>query len=727
MSKKKKIGVTLAIVLPVVSVLAAVLIVIIAVSGKKVSIVNRNISANVNAVMNDSVEVPEKTRTLQRKYSRLEEKNGVYTLYYKNGLPSFFAELSEGQLFCIPPDKSADHAFFIHGFSGKVISKDYNGEEGSISFVVPDVTELFTDLNVSLANSESKIDSMLFIPAGSDVESGLSSFAGVSETPVMMSVSPAALAALKIREVDSNFDIKKGNKTSLLDGYAYICEELKVNTKTDCEVGPLTLKVDSKVILEDLAIKSDIAYHTDEATGQVVVDSYDIGVISKHKLDMTVEPAVSAGLDDIGGGLNIIDFKDATDAEDGKMVLGTFLIGFSVPFLESDTNKVSYLSLGIAVQLTVTAEGELSLECNYKQEGYSRIEADSEGRIVEEVRGYDFPNPVVTEKWPSMEQLNSQPEIHCTASGELRIHAGLGIDVGVCIFGTVPLKISNNIVDVEYVRSDLIYDSKADINKKTDVCLNGYMVDSKSEFFKVSTTSFLRLNVGFESDLDVLNITSFDIGAEVQLLNKVLYQYPDPVGFSKEQCDFGGIQLGENYTSQSVKEAYKAFRKDTNQYSVVGNIKDSVVNNAVSGFIDGLDIGRLTSELGVDLEEYLDDYELAIFSSGAVYIMDDDGTVICQLIAGKDIMNTSGLSCGTDTLKSEMLYSVPTYQESAHIDLGAYGEYITAFTGIGEGEVTLYVYETETSDAAMALLYANGELKLIFTVDAEALGASLGY
>lgn len=714
MSRKKKTAIVLSIVLPIAGILTAGLIALGIILLTKTDFSNDRVAPKTDLRLNEGVILPQSTWGLERRYLRLEEEDGVYTLVYREKLPDFFEGLKTGDVFCITPDKNADQTFFIHGFSGRVISKSRSGEEASVSFTVPDVTELFPELNISLASSELKPDSVLFIPGQGSFEQT------ANPGSTLMAASPAVLAAFKVNEMDTDFSMKTGNGVSLLDDYAYICDELKIKTKTQTEIGPLELELDSRVIFEDLAVKSDIAYHTDESTGEVVIDNYDIGVISKHRMDMTVKPSVSAGLDDINGGFSVIDFKDATDAEDGKIVLGTFLVGFYVPFLESDTNNVSYLSLGLAIQLTLTAEGELSMECRYEQSGYSRIEVDSEGNVYEEIRGYDYPNPVVDSSFPTAEQLASLPDMKCSASGEIRLHAGLGIDAGLCIFGTVPVKISNNIVDIEYHRSQLLMEIGSDdpIERRTEVLENGYMLDDYSELFKVSVTSFLRLNIGLESDLDVLNMTSFDIGAEAQLFNRVLYQYPDPVGFTREQCDFGGIQLGESYTSEELTAAYKQFQRDTKQYSIIGNIKDQVVNSAITGFVEGLDPDRLPEELEIDWETLLGDVNVAVFSPASLYLMDSSGTVVCEIIAGKDVMNCSGFGCGANTVKTEILYSAPAYQESAHVELG---EYFEQLLGFGGGEITMYLYESSDSDDVMFLLYSNGELRLIIAANEAAM------
>ncbi|MBR6772489.1 MAG: hypothetical protein IKM29_03740 [Clostridia bacterium] len=733
MNKKKKLVIILAIVLPVVcvSVIGGIIGAVIVAANRRA--VSEGVSLSASAVIREEIKTPEKAKELQRKFLRLETEDGVYTLVYKKELPEFLEELSVGDIFCVEPSQRADEPFFANGFSGTVVSKSNEGGEAEISFMVPDITELFSELDISLGGEGTKIESVMFIPEGKNGNelSLLNAGSAAQNSGVMFVSSPAALAAVKMKDVNADFSMKKGKADSLLPGYAYICEEMKIKTGTECEVGPLALELDGKVILEDLAVKSDIAYHTDSATGEIVIDNYDVGVISKHRIDMTVKPSVSAGLDDIGGGFNIVDFKDATDAEEGKLVLGTFLVGFSVPFIESDTNNVSYLSLGIAIQLTVTAEGEISMECDFFQDGYFRIEADSDGNVVEEIRGYDFPNPVVSSARPTAEQLASLPETEVRASGEIDLHGGFGIDAGLCIFGTVPVKISNNIIDIRYVRSDLLFDPSfaGGADEKTDVYKNGYMLDKYSELFKVSTTSFLRVNVGLESDLDVLNLTSFDVGAEAQLINKVLYQYPDPEGFSSSQCDFGGVQLGESYTRESLKEMFSQHQKDTGSFSIIGNIKDRAVNSAVSGFVEGIDPDRLDFEGDIDWGAYLGEIDVAVFPSGALYLMNADGVVICELITGTEVMNSSGFSCGMNKVKTEILYSAPGYMESAHIELGEllemgeYGPYIEKILGFEGGEVTLYLYESGDSSDVMVLLFVEDELKLIGVGNLEMMEA----
>lgn len=667
-------------------------------------------------VMRDNIKVTEAPKEVQKRYSRLESTDGVYTLVYRKELPEFFDSLSEGDIFCVTADAKADESFFAQGFSGRFVSKNIGDKEASVSFTVPDITELFSDLNISLSDPETTVDSLSFIPKGDeDLSDGLFADEGEekSRRPATMSVAPA-LSAIKLKELDSDYDIKKGNKTSLLPDYTYLCEELEFSSKIGITVGNFDLSVDADVLLEDLAVKSEIAYHTDTQTGQVVVDSYDMGVIATHDMTLGMEASVSAGIDDIGSSFSIIDFKDATSAEDGKVVLGTFLIGLSAPFLMNDTNKVSYLSLGIALQLCLTATGEISVECTYKQSGYTRIEADSEGNIIGEIKGPDYPNPVVSSEMPTEEQMTSVPEISCSAAGEINLHAGLGIDAGLCILGTVPIKIANNIVDLQYARgiSGEIGTTNDNFDDETDIFKNFYILDDSTELFKVGITSFIRMNIGFESDLDILNLTTFDFGMNYQLLNAVFYQYPDPVGFSHAECNFGGIQLGEIYTEDEMKEAFKDFQKDTDQYSFFGSMKDNFVDSAAQGLIEGLDVD--IAELATNLGANFEGYDFTIFSAGAIYFTDPSGKVIGAIISGDKIKNRSGFRCGCKTTKAEMLYSVPAQQASIHLDLG---EYFEELLKIEEQDLTCYRYDSSDSSDKMALLFSDGDLEIIVVYD----------
>lgn len=675
-------------------------------------------------VMRDNIKIPDSPKDVQKRYSRLESSDGVYTLVYRKEIPEFFEGLAEGDIFCITADAKANESFFAQGFSGKFISKESNDKEASVSFTVPDITELFSDLNISLSDPETTVDSLRFIPKGKeDLTDSLFCDEGSDEgrRPATMSVAPA-LAAIKINELDADYSIKKGDKESLLPDYTYLCEELEFSSETGITLGNFDLSVEAEVLLEDLAVKSEIAYHTDTQTGQIVVDSYDIGVIANHDMTLGVEASVSAGLDDIGSGFSIIDFKDATAAEDGKMVLGTFLVGLSAPFLMNDTNKVSYLSLGIALQFCLTANGEISVECKYEQSGYTRIEADSDGNIIGDIKGPDYPNPVVSTETPTEEQMNSIPEISCSAAGEINLHAALGIDAGLCILGTVPIKIANNIIDLQYARgiSGEIGTTNDNFDDETDIFKNFYILDDSTELFKVGITSFIRMNIGFESDLDVLNLTTFDFGANYQLLNEVVYQYPDPVGFSHAECNFGGIQLGDTYTEDEMKEAFKDFQKDTDQYSFFGSMKDSFVDSAAQGLVEGLDIDL--AELATNLGANFEGYDFTIFSAGAIYFTDPSGKVVGAIISGDKIKNRSGFRCGCKTTKAEMLYSVPAQQASIHLDLG---EYFEELLGIEEQDLTAYSYNSKDSADKMALMFSDGTLEIIVVYD-EAIANVVG-
>ncbi|MBQ1955327.1 MAG: hypothetical protein II350_06265, partial [Clostridia bacterium] len=218
MKNKKKLIIILAIVLSAVTLMfIGVFAAVAAFAAKRVER-NRAESSEATAVIREEVKMAENVKDLDRKYLRLESEDGIYTLVYKKELPEFLDELSVGDIFCVEPNKKADEAFFANGFSGIVVSKSVHGDEAKISFAVPDITELFSELDISLADDGTKIDSVLFIPEG-ESKSELSLWnagSAASNSGVMLSASPAALAAIKLNEENADFSMKKGRTPSLL-------------------------------------------------------------------------------------------------------------------------------------------------------------------------------------------------------------------------------------------------------------------------------------------------------------------------------------------------------------------------------------------------------------------------------------------------------------------------------------------------------------------------------
>lgn len=137
-------------------------------------------------------------------------------------------------------------------------------------------------------------------------------------------------------------------------------------------------------------------YHYDEATDTVNINDYSLGFITKQKVNLSLSAKQTIGLDDLNVDLSksvkIIEIEDVTASEKWKIVLGTYLIGWqaALPILQNDTNKVSYLSLGIAVQLALTGSGELSLEYSIEESGFAQIEVNANENNTHLIKGYPY-------------------------------------------------------------------------------------------------------------------------------------------------------------------------------------------------------------------------------------------------------------------------------------------------------------------------------------------------
>lgn len=317
----------------------------------------------------------------------------------------FFNDINIGETFCVYPDDTASESFFALGFCGKVTN--INNDENSVSFTIPELTDVFSEiyLNTNTGNTENVV-STAFYPNKNVTDIQYLQPSNKIQTLMCAPVNSIALATSPQKlsvGIDENIGYKftEPKTKSLHEDYTLICEKLKL--KFDCEISDddgFSIGASGNVTLEETAVKMLLDYHYDEVTDTVDINDYSLGFITKQKVNLSLSAKQTIGLDDLNVDLSesiqIIGIEDVTASEKGKIVLGTYLIGWqaALPILQNDTNKVSYLSLGIAVQLALTGSGELSLEYSIYESGFAQIEVNANGNKTHLIKGYDYPNPV---------------------------------------------------------------------------------------------------------------------------------------------------------------------------------------------------------------------------------------------------------------------------------------------------------------------------------------------
>lgn len=645
---------------------------------------------------------------IKQGFTSLSTNSEGYTLNYSGAAPEFFKEMKPGEVFCVYPDSSSEQSYFSRGFCGKLSAVTQAGDGYSVSFTVPSLTEVFSDIYINTAQGQG-ITETSFIPSqGVELIGAKSAYAAPTLT-----IKAEASASLSLGDSQLDFSYSQPDKQSLLDDYTILGKELKLEyTKSDGDI-----ETGVSVTLEYPAVRLLLDYHTEESTGEGVVDEYSLGFISKHRVSARIKGEQELSLTDVMGQesapLHIIDIVDVTEAEKGKYVLGTYLIGLEakLPILNSDVNKVSYLSFGIALQLTATASGKLSLEYELEESGFTRMETDSKGNTTVQSLGYDYPNPVIDSSKPQEAQYSEHPDITTRARGEMGLNLGVGVDCGVCIMGMIPMKLANNLAELNFEREfDLEYSSSESLEDElSEICTNNYILDEHTNNLSVGSSSFLKLYMG--ANLHVAGIKdTLSAGAQIQLYNNIFFQYPSPLGFSHSQCDFGGISLGESYTDDELDSAFNNFKSDVGQDGFLDSIGNGLVSSTVNGLL--LDLGLNTIDLGSYLGLDLDNCTLKFYSPGALYVRDESNTVVAAFITGEEIFNSSGFGTGTKTSKAEQLYSAPSSSSSINLSLGFIGSLIF---GVDEGNVeyTSYVYNSSDSSDRMELFYDGDTLKLI--------------
>lgn len=677
---------------------------------------NRNNDKHVK--FNNDVLVKEEPAEIQENFQTMETEKGEYTIVYKEELPDFFRNMKENDIFCVYPDEKATESFFVMGFCGKYLSCSQEENIYKVKFCIPQLKEVFSDvyLNTNGENG-SMISSSDFIPSenvtvstNSDVKLPLCA---------MIQIPVAGMNVIKdsitIGDTEAGFTYKKSSKESLKKGYTLLCDKLKLNLKNKSSSDICDLTLNGSVTLEQPAVKMVLDYHYDKKKDKVNIKDYSLGLITKQKIDLSIEGKKEIGLDDLNADLSdlihIIDIEDTTETEKGKLVLGTYLIGMqaALPILYNDTNKVSYLSLGVAIQITVTASGTLGLEYSIEESGFTQIEENANGKNIHISKGYDYPNPVVDKNSPTEEQKNSKPEVVSTVKGEASLDLGFGIDAGMCIMGMIPMKIAANVVEMELTRS--FYDSSEEDNEEKEIYKEQYILDDSVNYLIVSSNAYLKTNIGSKFKLGALKYNIGKVGSNILLYKDVVFQYPNPVGFSHSQCGFGGVYVGQKYSNEELSDAYSKYTEIAGMNGILTSVKDATVGNVVNGIFSnvGSDLLSISDYINMDIDDYKFDY----YTSGVLYVRDSNDVVIAEFITDNKIINAIGFHTGFSYKKTEEIYSAPNKSYSIDISIGWIARNLLGIEDFEDMNITHSEYKSVDSNEIMELIYGSDELKLI--------------
>lgn len=672
---------------------------------------------------NNDVFVEEKSSEIQKNFQSMESEEGEYILIYKDELPDFFHNMKKNDIFCVYPDEKASESFFAMGFCGKYISCTQDSEIYRIKFRIPQLKEVFSDIYLNTDGEQgSTISSAEFIPSDNVTAS-----TNDIKMPLYAMIQPSVIGtdvmkdSITIGDTEAGFTYKKNLKESLKKGYTLLCDKLKLSLKNKSSSDICDIILNGSVILEQPAVKMVLDYHYDKKKDKVSIKDYSLGLITKQKVDLSIEGKKEVGLDDLNADLSnlihVIDIEDTTESEKGKLVLGTYLIGMqaALPILYNDTNKVSYLSLGVAIQLTVTASGTLSLEYSIEESGFTQIEENANGKNVHISKGYDYPNPVVDKNTPTKEQENSKPEIVSAVKGEASLDLGFGIDVGMCIMGMIPMKLATNVVEMELTRS--FSENNSGQNEIKEIYKDQYILDENVNYLIVSNNAYLKTYIGAKVKLGVLKYNVGKAGSNVLLYKDVVFQYPNPIGFSHSQCGFGGVYAGEKYSDEELSNAYSEYAKIAGIDSILSSAKDSTVGNVIDGMFSkvGSDLLSISEYIDMDMDNYKFDY----YTSGVLYVRNSNNVVAAEFISDEKIINTIGFRTGFSYKKTEEVYSSPNKSYSIDISIGWIARKLLGIEDFEDMAITYSEYQSADSNEKMELIYGDDELKLIIITHGE--------
>lgn len=667
-----------------------------------------NNSQNNTASYCDNVFVALPDDEVDKKVSTIEynEQTDEYCIKYKT-LPEFFSDKAIGDIFVVEADEDSKIDAFNLGFSGVITDIHQENKNSYVKFVIPDFTQLFDSCSISTLES-SNVTNVKFYPS-QEYE--------IKQYVVPMSVSKRA-DEISFGNFTAGYTYKKADKESELAGYELLAKKLKLEIKHKSDVDDNEIELSGDITFDYPAVKFSLDY--DNTDGEPTVNNYDVGFISKEKANVKIKAKGNAGADvpdDWIEELRILDYSDATDEEKGKVVLGTYVIGYNVPsvILHNNKNNVSYLSLGISVQVAVTLNGEIELEYGVEQSGFIDVSDSSDGESHCRISNYKYPNPVIGEVQFDEDANLDFPEIKTSCKGSIDMKMAVGVDVGFCIYACIPIKVSTDFVCLEFIRN-IEDESKM---KMTPISENGEMKTVEDvSFYQFKSQSNLILNFGGKYKIGVVKYEIGKVSMRKMLFSKVWDQYPQPVDFDSSQFDFGNIMLGLKYSKDDMNTLFYNDLKGRDKSYLTGKLKDKFIQSTTESVSDKINVDFNDLFEFAQLDE--ENYDIVCYSEGAIYLT-NQGIVKAQIISGKDVENCSHVSCGMSRKMVKQIYSDPSDEQYINIEFGdIMVEFIKAvgmdellrFNGM---KVTADVYKSSDSDNEMLMIF-DGSDKLVLVV-----------
>lgn len=683
-------------------------------------------SDNENYVsLNTDINVEEDIEKIKKNFVSMEEENGIYTLLYRKEIPDLFKSLREGEVFCVYPGENETLSYFQMGFCGKYISTFNNENKIGVRFSMPEFKEVFSDVSIDTGKISVDNRKVSFVPSdGVKVDNVKIKKAQINFPVKQFTFATKVKDEITIGNNTAGFEYRSASKESLLPEYMLLCDSIKLSLKNKNEDGDIDFSIGGDVTLEEPALKYVLDYHYDKTKDKVEINKFNVGFITKEKVNLKLKTNKEVTLDDLNfmkkSSSHIIEVDDVTDTEKGKTVLGTYVIGVNAnvknpltgkKYLYNNKNKVSYLSFGIAIQLTLTAKGELGLEYNLEESGFLKAEASSEGTNKIETKGYEHPSPVTDGVEATEEQKKSKPLISSKVKGELGIDAATGVDIGVCILGLIPLKLAVNCPEVELENSFEVKADNAEQSEK-EILKDNYILDDNLDYLMISNNGNLKIHLGAKVNPGkIKKYTIAEGGINIQVFKEVLMQFPQANQFSHAECGFGGIYTNEKYTDEELKNTHEDFEKTIGKKSILNNVKDKTFNKLTENVTSelGQAVSDIISQLGVDVDGYKLDY----FSGGVIYLRDNQDMVVAEIITDDDIINRTGFHTGLTKKKTEQMYSAPNQAVHTELKIGTFLRTFFDFDDINDTDITQYTYLSNDSNERMDLIYEEEKLKLI--------------
>lgn len=632
-----------------------------------------------------------------------DESKYEYTITYKT-LPDSFKQLNNGAIFVVPSNHNSKNYNFQVGFSGKVV--EYG--DTYIVFSIPKFNEIFDNFKVT--NSSIMANNVIFVPEeGVEIDGFLTD----SLNTASIGVNTAKTDKLTIGDYSAETSYQKTDKISQLNGYDLIAKKLSLKIKKESKTSDNNdIEISGKVTLNYPAVKFNLDYDGQEDN----INAYDVGLITNQSVDVKIKSTANihnptADLDI--GKYGIIDLKDTSDLEPGKIVLGSFFVGYEIPILYNIRNRTPIVGIGLVFQVCLTSNGKIEIECETSESGLLHIETNSNGENICELKNSKCPNPVLGEEVFDGENYDDF-SMKSTAKGSMDFTSTIGIDIGFSILGTIPVKLATDLLNFELVTEfEKEENSKIKFNVVED--LQPKEIELVS-FCQLKTQSVLKLNVGVNFKIGGIKYDIGEMGYQNTLWNKVWLQYPNPTDFSLCECDFGGVQLGEYYSEEEINETFYKKKTDLGKSNLTGKIKDRFLQTTTRNIVN---------KINYDIEDILDllpisgNYDITCFSDGAIYFL-ENGCVKAELITGDDVYNNSYISHASNDKCIRSVYSEPNNQQSTTINIGELGSFLLEKVGLEEltkyDGTNLTYYHYSSDDGANMDIYLDGSGDVIFII-----------